>query len=208
MTNKKQCGFTLIEILIVLSVLGILMAVLATQFLPFLKRGEEYKTVSIISQVQTSIELYENEQGDYPPSDFHGLASRSPNEINVGMESLVACLFSPSFPDKRPDQKWLVNTDEDQSDKVMTDLGNKSLFEIADAWGNPLVYIHNRDYAKSFTYRFADPKSGEWEDQTIEGRKNKEQGDTFFNAQGYQLISAGADGKFGTKDDLTNFSKK
>ncbi len=203
--RKQSLGFTLIEILVVLTVIGILMAVLITQFTPFLKRGEEYKTLSILGQLRTSIDLYENEQGDFPPSDFHGLASRSPNPLNIGSESLVACLFSPKFPDKRPDQKWLFNTDDDNSETYLNDLDTKKLFEICDAWENPIAYFHNRDYGKKITYRSADPKTGEWNDFEVEARRNASQGNSYYNASEYQLISAGADGKFGTNDDLSNF---
>jgi len=191
--------------MVVLAVIGILMVVLVTQFLPFLRRGEEMKTRAILEQVRTAIDLYENAQGDFPPSDFHGLASASPNAVNAGSESLTACLFSPNFPDKRPDQKWLVNTDGDSSEKPLTDLGTKELFEVGDAWGNPIAYFHNRDYGKTMTHRAYDPKANEWADYEVEARRNPAQGNSYYSAQDYQLISAGADGRFGTQDDLTNF---
>lgn len=195
----------MIEILVVIAVIGILMVFLVTQFLPFLKRGEEYKTISILEQVRTSIDLYENSQGDFPPSDFHGFPCGSPNGVDVGAENLVAALYSSKFPDKRPDQKWLVNADEDKSECPLTDLGNKDLYEIGDSWGNPIAYFHNRDYGKTMTYRAFDSKTNEWADYEVEARKNSSQGNNYYNAQEYQLISAGVDGKFGTKDDITNF---
>lgn len=201
----RQRGFTLIEILVVIAIIGILMFFLVTQFMPFLRRGEEYKTTAILEQMRTSIDLYEHAQGDFPPSDFAGVSSTSPNNINVGAESLVAALFSPSFPDKRPDQKWLQNTDADRSEKPLTDLDSKDLFEICDAWGNPIAYFHNRDYGKTQTYRVSDSKTGDWSDFEVQARRNEKQGNSFFNAQEFQLISAGADGKFGTDDDVTNF---
>lgn len=201
----SESGFTLIEILVVIAIIGILMFFLVTQFMPFLRRGEEYKTTAILEQVRTSIDLYEHAQGDYPPSDFHGLGGSSPNNINTGAESLAASLFSPSFPDKRPDQKWLQNTDEDRSEKQITDLDSKSLFEVCDAWGNPIAYFHNRDYGKSQSYRVSDSKTGDWSDVEVLAQRSAKQGNSYYNAQEYQLISAGADGKFGTDDDVTNF---
>lgn len=201
-----SAGFTLIEILVVIAIIGILMFFLVTQFMPFLRRGEEYKTTAILNQLRTSIDLYENAQGDFPPSDFHGLGGGSAvNNVNSGAESLAVALFSPSFPDKRPDQKWLQNTDGDRSEKQLTDLDSKDLFEICDAWGNPIAYFHNRDYGKAQSYRVSDSKTGDWSDLEVTAQRNAKQGNSYYNAQEYQLISAGADGQFGTEDDVTNF---
>ncbi len=202
---RRSSGFTLIEILIVIAILGILMGVLATQFLPFLVRGKEYETRAILQQIRTSIDLYEHEQGDFPPSDFTKLDSSSPNSINLGAESLAVSLFSPDFPSNRPDEKWLVNTDADQSEKIMTELGSRELFEVADAWGNPIAYIHHRNYGEKFFYRVLDSETGLWEDVEIKAAQKDEKGVGFHKPQDYQLISAGADGKFFTDDDLTNF---
>lgn len=70
MRNRINRGFTLIEILIVVVILGILAAIVIPQFT---SAADEAKESSLRSQLQTvrgQIELYNVQQGAYP--DFNG----------------------------------------------------------------------------------------------------------------------------------------
>jgi hypothetical protein len=80
------------------------------------------------------------------------------------------------------------------------------LFELSDAWGNPLAYIHHLDYERVFTYRAVDTETGEENDFELKARKNPKTG-RWEEPHGFQLVSAGSDGRFGTEDDLTNYKK-
>lgn len=77
MLNKK--GFTLIEILIVVAIIGILASVVVVGLGPAQKRGRDARRVSDLRSVQTALELYYGKNGQYPTSgisswtDFAGV---------------------------------------------------------------------------------------------------------------------------------------
>jgi prepilin-type N-terminal cleavage/methylation domain-containing protein len=62
--NKK--GFTLIEVLIVIAVIGILASVVLVGLGPIQKQGRDARRISDLKQVQSGLELYYNRNGAYP----------------------------------------------------------------------------------------------------------------------------------------------
>ena len=98
-------------------------------------------------------------------------ATSYPSTINEGIEVFLACVASRrGGPYLEPSDKQIDNTDlhaDDSSDTIGNVLAENILniyfggadtsgdgdpdtwdtFELIDWWGNPLVYIHNRDYA-------------------------------------------------------------
>jgi prepilin-type N-terminal cleavage/methylation domain-containing protein len=63
--NRKQ-GFTLIEILIVIAIIGILASVVLVGLGPVQKQGRDARRVSDLRQTQNGLELYFNKNGRYP----------------------------------------------------------------------------------------------------------------------------------------------
>jgi prepilin-type N-terminal cleavage/methylation domain-containing protein len=59
-------GFTLIEILIVVAIIGILASVALVGLNPVQKKGRDARRISDIRQIQTSLELYFTKNGGYP----------------------------------------------------------------------------------------------------------------------------------------------
>ncbi|TSC81951.1 MAG: putative General secretion pathway protein GspG [Parcubacteria group bacterium Gr01-1014_20] len=64
MYNKK--GFTLIEILIVVAIIGILASVVLVGLGPLQRQGRDARRISDIKQIQTGLELYYTKCGYYP----------------------------------------------------------------------------------------------------------------------------------------------
>jgi general secretion pathway protein G len=64
MRHKK--GFTLLELMIVITILGILAALISGQFLQSLKRGRDTRRKSDLEQVQKALELYYEDNKSYP----------------------------------------------------------------------------------------------------------------------------------------------
>lgn len=62
--NKK--GFTLIEILIVVAIIGVLASIVLVGLGPAQKQGRDARRLSDIRQVQTGLELYFQKCGYYP----------------------------------------------------------------------------------------------------------------------------------------------
>jgi prepilin-type N-terminal cleavage/methylation domain-containing protein len=71
---QAEKGFTLIEILIVVAIIGILASVVLVGLGPVQKQGRDARRVSDLRQVQNGLELYFNKNGSYPPtSDWASL---------------------------------------------------------------------------------------------------------------------------------------
>jgi len=79
MKNRKNLtkGFTLIEMIVVISLIGILMGVAFPQFTKFLAVGRDTKRISDVSRVVPGyLELYFNQNGYYPTGGWNGLTEK------------------------------------------------------------------------------------------------------------------------------------
>ena len=62
-------GFTLIELMAVIVILGILATVVAVNVSPFLQRANLEKVRADISQIEKALELYKFNELTYPTTD-------------------------------------------------------------------------------------------------------------------------------------------
>jgi prepilin-type N-terminal cleavage/methylation domain-containing protein len=62
--NKK--GFTLIELLVVIAIIGLLSTMSVLALNQARARARDAKRISDVKQIQTALELYYNEEGQYP----------------------------------------------------------------------------------------------------------------------------------------------
>ena len=65
-TMTKSRGFTLIEILVVVAIIGILSSVILVGLGPTRARGRDARRIADLRQVQTGLELYFGKCGFYP----------------------------------------------------------------------------------------------------------------------------------------------
>jgi prepilin-type N-terminal cleavage/methylation domain-containing protein len=199
-------GFTLIEVLAVVLIIAILSAFLVASLGGAEDSVRASNTRGFIQQLSAAIETYEADHNDYPRSTFPSDLDPRPSRTNMGGEMLVIAFFpadgswaGPSLPDDR-----LVNSDGDDTKRSLTKFPSSEVFEFADDWGNPIVYLHRRDYEDGADYVTIDSETGETLEARVKGVKSKVTGD-YYNSGKFQLLSAGEDGKFGTGDDLGNF---
>ncbi|MBI3984613.1 MAG: prepilin-type N-terminal cleavage/methylation domain-containing protein [Candidatus Levybacteria bacterium] len=66
-------GFTLIELLIVIAIIGVLAALLMSNFIGVRQRARDSQRKSDLRQVQSALELYRSDNGSYPVSVSNAL---------------------------------------------------------------------------------------------------------------------------------------
>ena len=71
MKNKNQKGFTLVELLVVIAIIGILATLLLLQLGVARQRARDAKRIADTNQVRTALELYFDDNGQYPQVAAH-----------------------------------------------------------------------------------------------------------------------------------------
>ena len=89
-TKTKKPGFTLIELLVVIAIIGILATLAVVALQNSRKSANDAKTLADIRQIQTALELYFNDNGEYP------LTGEIDNTIATGSFIYMTKVPSPS----------------------------------------------------------------------------------------------------------------
>lgn len=202
MIAKNRCGFSLIEILVVITIIGLLIAISGGAYQKYIVQSEVASTRASIAELEEYASDYNDRKGDYPPSSLKdlGLAS-SGDTANEGIESFVQALFAKGYNGHRPDSTGdLINVDDDEANKNNTEFKEASLLEFMDSWGNPIIYIRHTDYDKNFVY------VTDLDSMDVRALKNPKTG-TYYKFESCQIISMGPDGLFDTGDDVANFTR-
>lgn len=83
--NRK--GFTLIEILIVVAIIGILASIVLVGLGPARRAGQDARRIADLRQIQTALELYHNKNGTYPNFGTPGVPGGPPGTTGSGNAS-------------------------------------------------------------------------------------------------------------------------
>lgn len=86
--NKK--GFTIIELLIVIAIIGLLATISMVALNGARQKSRDAKRIADIRQIQTALELYFNDQNYYPSSDESGIVLGSANAAMLCETGFVA----------------------------------------------------------------------------------------------------------------------
>ncbi len=73
--NKR--GFTLIEMLVVIAIVGLLSSVVVIGLGGARKQGRDARRISDISQIQNALEIYYTANGEYPTNDLTSMTNIS-----------------------------------------------------------------------------------------------------------------------------------
>ncbi|WP_318481734.1 pilin [Photobacterium leiognathi] len=86
---KKQQGFTLIELMIVVAIIGVLSAIAIPAYQDYVKRSEASSAIGTLRSLQTNIDLYEQEKGAFPETAQLGDIGAATDMNALGKITLV-----------------------------------------------------------------------------------------------------------------------
>ena len=86
-TFRTTRGFTLVEMLIVIVIIGVLASLVTAAAIAALRAAKRFAITNEISQLTMALEKYKQERGDYPP-DFAGLQG-SPAQVLAAKEAVL-----------------------------------------------------------------------------------------------------------------------
>lgn len=101
---KNQKGFTLIEMLIVVAIIGILSAVILVGLGPTQRTGRDARRLADLKQVQTALELYFQKEGQYPNANSWTDLRNALKNAQIGVSDI------PNDPTKGQDYLYSVNS--------------------------------------------------------------------------------------------------
>ncbi|EGQ9578316.1 pilin [Vibrio cholerae] len=70
--NKQQQGFTLIELMIVVAVIGVLAAIAIPQYQKYVAKAEVASALATLTGIKTNVEAYAVETGSFPAAGKEG----------------------------------------------------------------------------------------------------------------------------------------
>ena len=100
----KQKGFTLIELMIVVAIIGILAAVAIPQYLQYVKRAEVAEIVAVADIVKTKVGIFYSTKGRWPTMD---------DIDEVGLDAVGVTFADMGFMDMKGEgddpHRWAVH---------------------------------------------------------------------------------------------------
>lgn len=82
--KRLSKGFTLVELLVVMAIMGVLVTLIGTSFRSSMMRGRDVQRKSDLKQIANALELFFNDYGYYPNADEGGRIMACPYEKGVG----------------------------------------------------------------------------------------------------------------------------
>ena len=106
--NKKQAGFTLVEILVVITVIALLAAGITPVILGMIKQGRVSRMIGDVRQLETALQRAHADTGYFPqlPSAAGGDPGLADQAIIAGQNAAIAQLwrgpYMKNWPTKHP----------------------------------------------------------------------------------------------------------
>ncbi|RJP26242.1 MAG: prepilin-type N-terminal cleavage/methylation domain-containing protein [Candidatus Omnitrophota bacterium] len=191
----KKKGFTLVELLVVVAIIGILSVILVPNVRENMRRAKVAKTAAMIGNISLAVVTYKSDTGKYPDSYNPQLlyaaliGGKTPFELEQSSLRMI-----------RQGEKIWINSDVDPNDDRREDIlrssgvpssmltASKDEFVIIDAWDNPIYYISSDEYNPGgrTNYKMNMPCAYEVDRSNARTRP--------YKPSSFQLISFGEDG--------------
>ncbi len=119
MNMKKVQGFTLLEVMVVVVILGILASMVVPNLMGSQERANMQKAVSDVTALETSLSLYKMDNYDYPSTE-------------QGLEALVEQTDLEPAPRRFPDDGYIKRLPKDPwgSEYILLNPGEQGTMDV------------------------------------------------------------------------------
>ncbi len=94
--RKRECGFSLIELMIVVAIIGILVAIALPQYQNYQIRSKVTEALSIVGGVKRTLEVFYADHGRWPDSATDVGYSATPRDFDTTYLRALAIVSSPT----------------------------------------------------------------------------------------------------------------
>jgi len=132
--RRRPAGFTLIELIAVMTILGLLAALVVGGATFAIRRAQEARTQALLERLALAIQSYQQEVGTYPFDAFADGGKRvDPAE--------ALYYFLTEYPRQTRRDPFL-----ELEEAHLADVDRDGLGEIVDSWGRPVIYKRARGF--------------------------------------------------------------
>ena len=96
---RKSSGFTLLELIVVIAIVGLFSALVLVSVTEVRKKARDTKRMQDISQIQRALELYYDQYGVYPTPDFDGCGGWDVGNRDLPLLNTRLDEFMPNTPE-------------------------------------------------------------------------------------------------------------
>jgi general secretion pathway protein G len=138
MRQRRSPGFTLIEILVVVAILGILAAIALVNYRNAIERARQRRSMGDMRSLSTAVEAYAGDFGRYPPAS--GFTLPVGLDLPAGNLEATGPYLRPTYirsvPLKDGWNSWFgYGTTPEKTDYILRSTGREGMAESAPLYG-------------------------------------------------------------------------
>ena len=95
--NKKTGGFTLVEILVVIAIMGVLMTIIIASIANARAKSRDNKRISDLKEIQLALEQYYDQTNNYPSAPFTSATNLYPYLPSMPTDPNTSQYYSYDF---------------------------------------------------------------------------------------------------------------